>query len=169
MASRLRPRFYRGNYRQDAREAEHLGVRKFWIVGHFMPEEPRKTSAAEIKYWEVEPGPTARPTKVSTVFECTLILEGCVHGQIDGQPVDLAAGEYVVIPPGVVSNIPGIVHEKTAGLTIKAPSIPGSKITFRTAEAPEGPVPAGAPCLSEGTEIAAYPPRDKVQRMRSRS
>jgi quercetin dioxygenase-like cupin family protein len=117
-------------------------VRKFWIVGHFMPEGPRKTDTAEIKYWQFEPGPTGHPTKMSTVFECTLILEGRVNGQVDGQPVDLAAGEYVVIPPGVVSNLPQIVYEKSAGLTIKAPSIPGSKITSTTEEAGGGCVPA---------------------------
>lgn len=179
LESGLQPRFYRGDYRQDARTAEHLGVRKFWIVGHFMPEGPRNTDKAEIKYWELEPGPTRRPTKLSTVFECTLILEGRINGQIDGQPVELAAGDYIVIPPGVVSNVLQMVCEKSAGLTMKAPSIPGSKIRYTEEEsrvsvsaaldsAPVGPSAAFArvPSHTRGDRPAlrSRPPQSEASR-----
>jgi hypothetical protein len=41
--------------------------------------------------------------------------------------VDLHAGQYVVIAPGVANGFPKSVGKKVVGLTIKAPSDPSAK------------------------------------------
>jgi quercetin dioxygenase-like cupin family protein len=116
-------RVYIGEFRNDAREWIQPG----WFVGKFMPRPPRQTDKVEFKYWEYDEGDVNHPEKTSATLECTLILEGEITGLIDGKMVDLHAGQYVVIAPGVANGFPKSVGKKVVGLTIKAPSDPSAK------------------------------------------
>jgi hypothetical protein len=51
-------------------------------VGKFMDQMPQKVDDIEIKYWELEPGPTGHGTEKSATFECTFILDGETIGLI---------------------------------------------------------------------------------------
>lgn len=118
-----RERFYIGNFSSDAKKSGHHD----WFVGTFMEPGPRQTDAVEIKYWEFPVGESAHETKVSNTFETTFILAGEVRGEIDGRPINLKKGEYVVIQPGVSNNLVQEVVEFAKGLTVKAPSDPKAK------------------------------------------
>ena len=121
-------KFHRGNYKKEAEEVTTDQPKdKWWVFGDFIPHGPRKTAALELKYWKFEKGHEGKP-KVNgepVATECTLILEGKVRGNIDGQTVYLSAGEYVLIHPRVPSNLIEEVIEPVLGITIKAPSDPG--------------------------------------------
>ncbi|HYM68067.1 MAG TPA: hypothetical protein VEZ44_00590 [bacterium] len=82
-----------------------------------------------MKYQEFRAGPTGHATKTeSKMIECTLLLSGRAQGRIAGRRVVLSAGQYFVIAPGVVSNIPErILSRRASFLVIKAPSVRGSK------------------------------------------
>jgi quercetin dioxygenase-like cupin family protein len=115
--------FYLGNFRSDALNGQHHG----WVVGAFMEDGPRQTDAVEIKYWEFPVGEAMHDKKISSTFETTFILEGKVSGEVNGQPIRLTKGDYVVIQPGVSNNVVKEVVEPARGLTIKAPSDPRAK------------------------------------------
>ena len=87
-----------------------------------MQEGPRYSKDLEIKYWEFPVGPTGHAKKVSSIIECTFILAGTVTGELDGHPLTLTAGDYVVIHPGTPNNLAMDVTAPVAGMTIKAPS-----------------------------------------------
>lgn len=110
-----------GNYAHDA--PAHRG----WFVGTFIEEGAARTSDVEIKYWEFPLGPTTHDTKVSAIFECTVILSGKVRGTIDGENIVLSAGDYVAIEPGTPNNLVVEILEPSTGLTVKAPSDPSAK------------------------------------------
>ena len=120
--------FHKGNYKD---EAEEDSPRKYkgWLFGDFIQHGPRKTAALELKYWRFERGQEKNHRAKDgepVATECTLILEGKVRGNIDGQTVYLSAGEYVLIHPRVPSNLVEEVIETVVGITIKAPSNPGN-------------------------------------------
>lgn len=103
-------------------------------MGRFMAgkgvDDARNTDKFEIKFWKFKKGEDAKhlPKCQKTATECTFILKGKIAGEIASQPVVLEAGEYVVIPPGIVSNFPKTVIEDVEGLTIKAPSAEGDTV-----------------------------------------
>ena len=100
-----------------------------------------------MKYREFPAGPTGHATKTeSKMIECTLLLSGRVEGHIAGRPVVLSAGQYFVIAPGVVSNIPERVLSKRASfLVVKAPSVRGSKTVVEAEGRAPGKRSAKAP------------------------
>ena len=57
-----------GRYSQDSKA--HNG----WFIGTFMEDGAAKTDAVEIKYWQYDTGPVAHDTKISQIYECTMIL-----------------------------------------------------------------------------------------------
>lgn len=110
--------FYTGKYVSDC--TDHRG----WFIGTFM-DGVRKTDAVEVKYFEGEID--NHSTKISKTFECTMVIAGEMSGEINGEPITLSAGSYVVIPPGVPNNLTIKSSEDLKGFTIKAPSDPGAK------------------------------------------
>jgi hypothetical protein len=130
-------KFYKGNYEKEAAiETKDPRKDRFWIVGHFMPDgDARTTKDLGIKYWTFnnseEDDHPDKEERRST--EVTLILKGKVRGfieeEVDGSlvrsPVELEAGEYVVIPYGVRNNlIQEVVDGPAVGITIKVPNGP---------------------------------------------
>jgi mannose-6-phosphate isomerase-like protein (cupin superfamily) len=114
---------YVGDFKHDARTNGQRG----WLVGKFMGQMPQKVDDVEIKYWELEPGPTGHRTKKSATFECTFILDGETIGLIGNHETRLVGGRYVVISPGTPNNLVKFVVKRVRGLTVKAPSDPGAK------------------------------------------
>ncbi|MCK4781665.1 cupin domain-containing protein [Candidatus Parcubacteria bacterium] len=116
-------KFYIGSYQKNAKK------RRGWIVGHFM-SGLCKTDRVEIKYWRFKKGEVVKKeykTQCCSV-EVTIILQGKIDGEVDGREINLKAGEYIIIPPGVANAFPVNVYEDVEGLTIKSPSIPEDKI-----------------------------------------
>jgi hypothetical protein len=114
---------YVGDFKHDARTNGQRG----WLVGRFMSQMPQKVDDVEIKYWELEPGPTGHRTKKSATFECTFILDGETIGLIGNHETRLVGGQYVVISPGTPNNLVKFVVKRVRGLTVKAPSDPAAK------------------------------------------
>ena len=110
-----------GDYKQDA--PNHRG----WFIGTFIESGAAKTDDVEIKYWEFPIGATTHDTKTSAIFECTIILSGRCRGVVDGQDIELKAGDYIAIPPDTPNNLVVEIIEPTSGFTIKAPSDPSAK------------------------------------------
>jgi len=93
-----------------------------------MEDAPRKNSDVEIKYWEFSKGETGNhPAKVSSIFECTIVLKGKLKAMINGDEVEINAGDYIAIEPGTPNNLVVETLEDSAGITIKAPSDPAAK------------------------------------------
>jgi hypothetical protein len=115
--------YYVGDFNHDARTNGQRG----WLIGKFMSQKPQKIDDVEIKYWELEPGPTGHRTKKSATFECTFILDGETIGLIGNRETRLVGGQYVVISPGTPNNLVRYVVKRVRGLTVKAPSDPGAK------------------------------------------
>jgi len=113
------PNYYIGDLKYDAKNGGHRG----WVVGEFMEEDTvRKNEAVEILYFEFPPGKIEHPTKVSSIIEVTILLDGDMGGMIDDREIHLKKGEYVVISPGTVNNTARYTETGVKGLTIKAPS-----------------------------------------------
>lgn len=110
-----------GNFSEDA------GAHRGWFIGTFMEDPAVKTDAVEVKYWHYNKGPVAHDTKISSTYECTLIIAGSCKGVINGTPVELHAGEYYAVQSGISNNIPIEALEPVTGITIKAPSDPSAK------------------------------------------
>jgi mannose-6-phosphate isomerase-like protein (cupin superfamily) len=119
--------YYRGNFYND-RERE-FGKKMGWIVGRFMDDvgDYRHSEKVSIRFWIFKKG-QEKEHKLKyerEAVECTFILKGSVRGVIDGQEEIFHAGEYVVIPAKIKSNmIKEVIDEPVEGLTIKAPSLP---------------------------------------------
>jgi quercetin dioxygenase-like cupin family protein len=123
------PNYYVGNLNYDAKNGGHRG----WVVGTFMEDDTvRKNESVEILYWEFPKGQIDHPTKTSTIIEVTIIIEGSIAGDIEGKPLTLKKGEYIVIKPGTVNNIAKEALSHVVGLTIKAPSDPNAKKIVNT-------------------------------------
>lgn len=117
--------YYKGNFFEDY-EREY-NPRRGWLLGQFMNEknpDKRGTDKMAIKFWRFEKDkPTNHPAKYQRfAVECTFILKGRIRAQIDYNDIELTAGDYVVIPPNIVSNLAMTILEDAEGLTIKAPS-----------------------------------------------
>jgi len=123
--------YYVGNFSTDAR----VGGHRRWFVGDMMEAgDPRRTDLVEVKYWDFPTaGPTGHDRKALTVFECTLMLKGRMRADLNGEILELRAGDYVVIPPGVPNNTVVEILEPAEGITIKAPS----DLTNKTVLPPE--------------------------------
>lgn len=123
MASKAR-RFHCGNI-VDAEALRRGG----WFIGHFIEDdETRRTDSFEVKSWRFDVGATSHtPKRLKDVWEFTLILEGRGRGVIDGEEIELGERQYFVVPPGICNNFPDYVYQPMRGITVKAPSIEGSK------------------------------------------
>lgn len=111
-------KYHIGKFIEDA--PGHKG----WFVGVFM-DDARKTDVMEIKYCQGEIDNHKK--KVSSTYECTIVVAGSMEGEIDGNPISLKAGDYVAIPPGVSNNLSVKTSDDLRVFTIKAPSDPKAK------------------------------------------
>ena len=120
----MRGEYYVGSFREDGLNGPNRG----WIVGTFMKDLPRKNEQVEVKYWEYKAGENVgHGIKISSIIECVFILKGKTRCTIGDDEITLNAGDYVVIKPGVLSNVVVEIIEDTSALTVKAPSDPTAK------------------------------------------
>lgn len=117
--------YYKGKYNIDYEK--EFSKRKGWLIGSFMNENKndlRGTQNIAIKFWKFKKGvSTGHPFKYQRfATECTFILKGKLKAIIDSDEFDFTAGDYVVLPPNVVSNLAIEVIEDSEGITIKTPS-----------------------------------------------
>lgn len=102
-----------------------------WLFGRltqYKKSDPEYTKNFELKYWAFTKtkGKSSHPSKhQKRSTEFNFIIKGHVKGYVGKKRVELRTGDYIVIRPGVKSNIVETVLSNTIGLTIKAPSIPG--------------------------------------------
>lgn len=116
--------YYKGNFYQD-RENE-LTKRRGWLIGRFM-DGYRHSEKVSVRFWQFKKGEEKEHVLKyeREATECTFILKGSVKGVIDDQKIIFQAGDYVVIPAKIKSNIIiEVLDEPVEGLTIKAPSLP---------------------------------------------
>lgn len=108
--------FHKGRAQEDARDY------RGWLVGSFAdPDSARYTPDVEVKYWRAD-DVHGHPAKISKIVEVTFMLAGVVRGFVGDDPLEMAAGEYVIIQPGVPNNTVERMSADAIGLTIKAPS-----------------------------------------------
>ncbi len=110
----------------DSTDAAYL----FGNLNHLKEGDPEQTDNFEIKYWAFTNSdePSHKPKTQRESKEYNFIITGKVEGNIGGEPITLETGDYVIIPPGVESNLIEKVVEDVVGITIKSPSIRGDQI-----------------------------------------
>lgn len=112
-------KFYIGKYKEDGKKTNG------WFLGHSIKDEIRKTDKIEFKYWGFKKGKN-KEIKVLTheLPEYSIILKGKIDGEIDGQKIELEAGDYIIVMAGVPHKYPINIYEDVEAFTFKAPSIP---------------------------------------------
>ncbi|OGI82070.1 hypothetical protein A3E95_01855 [Candidatus Nomurabacteria bacterium RIFCSPHIGHO2_12_FULL_44_22b] len=127
--------YYKGKYSVDRENRKNE-----WLVGPFMNErgpDYRGTKHMAIKFWEFKKD---KPKEHNTKFqrfctECTILLSGKLKAMIDNEEFEFNAGEYVVIPPNIKSNLAiELLTDKAEGITIKAPSFILPKVELGTSD-----------------------------------
>jgi mannose-6-phosphate isomerase-like protein (cupin superfamily) len=114
--------FYKGEYAADG------SAQRGWFLGNFC-EGLRKTSLLEIKYWTAPVGQNPHEPKTQRAStEVSILIRGKVRGFIGDERIELSAGQYLVIPPGIRCNMLEYVDEEAEGFCIKAPSLPDDTI-----------------------------------------
>ena len=115
-------KFYIGKYKEDGKENNG------WFLGCSIKGGPRKTDKIEFKYWELKKGKNLENKALSHELpEHSIILKGKMNGEIDGQKIELEAGDYIIIEAGVPHKYPIDIYEDVEAFTFKAPSIPDRK------------------------------------------
>ena len=111
-----------GSVRDDG--CEHRG----WIVGHFMPDGPERTTAVEVKWGEIAAGETRHAwTSGDTRTALWIVVSGRAvlmyrdHDGRGGGSVQLGPGDYVIW-----SNLDHswTAIDDTVGITVRWPSTP---------------------------------------------
>ena len=122
--------YYKGNFYKEQTD------RHGWLVGSFMPAgDERSTDKFEAKFLTFKRGEDIKHVAKyqRSAIEYNFLLKGKIKGIIGSENVTLERGDYVVLPPGIVSNLPTEVLEDTEFFTIKSPSVPGDKIEVKKA------------------------------------
>jgi len=116
--------YYIGNLRDESLIKNKGG----WIIGHFM-DGKLNTKNLEVKYWEFRRGDDVKHgVKVlDGVTEWTYILKGRTIAIIDKKKIELKAGDFILIHPSTPNNLVSIILDDTQGITVKSPSVKGSK------------------------------------------
>jgi len=111
--------FYQGNFKKDG--SKNRG----WFVGTFM-SGLQKTELMEIKFYRSD-AMKNHPAKISQTLELTMVIKGYQKGFILDREIEIKAGEYVIIPPGVKNNLILECSDDLEALTVKVPSDPTAK------------------------------------------
>jgi len=103
---------------------------KHGLIGSFIDKfSVRNDEHVEISFAKLEPGFSAAPHIHTQTKTLVIVLSGGMTFSIDGEVVEISAGEYLVFAKGAVEEVIS-VKPNTQNLTIHAPSIPGGdKVT----------------------------------------
>ena len=114
--------FYIGSIKDDSQK------NKGWFIGPFVEPGLRNTDALEIKAWHFATGPSSHAAKSQReALEINIVTRGRLRGTVDGETIEISAGQFIVIPPGIKSDLPQEALEDSEGFCIKTPSIPEDK------------------------------------------
>jgi quercetin dioxygenase-like cupin family protein len=102
--------------------------RNGWIYGSFMPEGLQKDDRVEVKITKWKKGSENTPHFQKTATKIDIMFEGKGVWEIDGQDVELNSGDYVIVPPKVVTRIKSVLTDEILVQTIKVPSDPADKV-----------------------------------------
>ena len=93
-----------------------------------MPEGLQKDDRGEIKVTTWKKGASNKYHYQKTATKIDMLWTGEAIWEINGEPVHLKAGEYVIVPPGVKTRIKDILTDEVICQTIKFPSLPEDKV-----------------------------------------
>ncbi len=98
-----------------------------WAYGHFM-DGLHKDSRLEIKLATLKKG-TSRPAHYQkTATKIDIIWSGKGIWVVDGEDVVMEAGDYVIVPPKVATEIKNVISDELVVQTLKVPSVEGDKV-----------------------------------------
>ena len=102
--------------------------RNGWIYGNFMPEGVAKDERAEIKVTKLDNSFTSEPhyNKISTKLD--IIWNGQAVWEVEGNEVEMNAGDYLIIPPKTTVCIKKVISPELVVQTIRFPSVPDDKV-----------------------------------------
>lgn len=101
-----------------------------WIFGDLdglKDSDLEKNNHFELKYWTFakNKNPKHKEKFQKEATEYTFIIKGEINGTVEEDPINLKTGDYIIIKPGITSNLVKEVVENTIGITIKSPSKQG--------------------------------------------
>ena len=103
-------------------------TRRGWIYGDFMPEGLSKDARAEIKIVKLDKSFTAGPHYNKTGTKLDIIWSGHAIWEVEGQEVELKAGDYLIIPPKTTTAVKKVLSDEVIVQTLKFPSVHGDKV-----------------------------------------
>lgn len=109
--------WYTGNANADA--GEHRG----WLLGHCIPNSPRRSQAVEVK-WGVHPAGQRRPEWVTGEERTTLVILISGRFRVDlstGSVLLERQGDYLVWGPGIDHT--WHAEEDSVVITVRWPSL----------------------------------------------
>jgi quercetin dioxygenase-like cupin family protein len=110
--------FYIGKYKEDSKKKDG------WFLGYSMESGLRKTDKVQFKYWKLKKGENKENKSLThKLAEYSIILKGKIDGEIDGQRIELEAGDYIIVGPGIPHKYPINVYKDVEAFTFRAPSI----------------------------------------------
>lgn len=101
-----------------------------WIYGSFMPDGLHKDDRMEIKVAKLDKSFSSPPHYAKVGTKLDIIWQGSAIWVVDGEELQLNAGDYVIIPPKTTVAVKQVLSEELIVQTIKVPSIPGDKVTI---------------------------------------
>lgn len=93
-----------------------------------MPEGLAKDDRAEIKIAKLDKAFTSQPHYNKTATKLDIIWNGKAIWEVDGQEIEMNAGDYVVIPPKTTVCVKKVISDELTVQTIRFPSIADDKV-----------------------------------------
>lgn len=113
-----------GNFLEEGKD------RGGWFVGDYIPEGLAKTELVEVAVKEIHPGDLTPAHHHEQATELCLIISGVFVvrvGKEKVREVRLKAGEYMIVPPHVVSAWEMVDNKPAQIVVIRFPGAPHDK------------------------------------------
>ena len=93
-----------------------------------MQEGLQKDTRGELKVTTWSKGYSNTYHYQKTATKIDMLWSGEAVWEIDGTEVQVAAGDYVIVPPGIKTRIKNVLSDIIVVQTVKFPSIPDDKV-----------------------------------------
>ncbi len=100
-----------------------------WIYGYFMPDSLAKDSRLEIKIVKLDNKFTSKPHSNKTATKIDIVFGGSAVWEVDGEEIEMKAGDYLIIPPNVVTAVKKVISDELVVQRIRVPSSPNDKVS----------------------------------------
>ena len=104
--------------------------RKGWIYGNFMPSGLSKDDRVEIKIAKLDKAFTSELHYNKTSTKLDIIWSGSAIWEVDGQELEMEAGDYVIIPPMTTVGVKKVISDELVVQTLRFPSIADDKVVL---------------------------------------